>query len=122
MLPPEARLEHAICPTKGCYVGQEIVARLRSRGQVNHLLVGLAFDDDADPLPEAGTALHAEDRATGELTTVVRSPDAGAIALGYVRRAHAEPGTVVDFAGGTATVHRLPFVPLPSTAGEEPAA
>jgi len=108
VLPPEARLEHAISNTKGCYVGQEIVARLRARGQVNHLLVGLAIE--AGDLPKEGAPLSAGGRETGELTSVVRSPSLGAIALGYVRREHAEPGEEVTLEGGRARVCALPFV------------
>ncbi len=76
VLPPEARLERAIANNKGCYVGQEIVARLRSRGQVNHLLVGLRFE--ATESPTVGAPLSASGRATGEITSVVRLADRGA--------------------------------------------
>lgn len=108
VLPPEARLERAIAINKGCYVGQEIVARLRSRGQVNHLLVGLRLA--AGPLPAVGTPLSVAGRTTGEITSVAASPSQGAIALAYVRREHAEPGTRVELPGGTASVAALPFV------------
>ena len=114
VLPPEARLERAISTTKGCYVGQEIVARLRARGQVNHLLVGLRLEpsdvSSRDALPAIDAPLSFEGRATGELTSVVRSPSEGPIALGYVRREHSEIGTVVELDGGRATVSSLPFV------------
>jgi folate-binding protein YgfZ len=112
VLPPEARLEHAISTTKGCYVGQEIVARLRSRGKVNHLLVGLRLEElgSSASLPEVGTALSATGKTTGEITSVANSPSCGAIALGYVRREHTEPGTWVEFEGGRASVVSLPFV------------
>ena len=107
VLPDEARLESAISTTKGCYVGQEIVARLRSRGQVNHLLVGLHFEGAA---PAAGTVLTVGDKRTGEITSVADSPRSGAIALGYVRREHSEPGTAVDAEGRDGEVRALPFV------------
>lgn len=109
VLPPEARLEHAIATAKGCYVGQEIVARLRSRGQVNHLLVGLRFEADASP-PERETELRVGDRKTGRVTSSVSSPSRGQIALGFVRREHSEAGTRVVFDGGEAVVSALPFV------------
>ena len=108
VLPPEARLERAVSTSKGCYVGQEIVARLRSRGQVNHLLVGLRVE--SAELPAVGAALQAGGRRTGEITSAVVSPSEGPIALGYVRRAHAEPETRVDYEGGSARVAALPFV------------
>lgn len=114
ILPPEARLERAIAVNKGCYVGQEIVARLRARGQVNHLLVGLALE--ADALPAEGTELSAGGRVTGEITSRAESPTAGRIALGFVRREHADPDTVVEFSGGRARVVALPFVPLSAQA------
>lgn len=119
VLPPEARLEPAIAVNKGCYVGQEIVARLRSRGQVNHLLVGLRIDGDVGPQP--GAALSVAGRTTGELTSVVHSPSEGWIALAYVRREHAEPGTAVAIAGGgSARVAALPFVRIASAAEATP--
>jgi folate-binding protein YgfZ len=113
VLPPEARLERAISTNKGCYVGQEIVARLRSRGQVNHLLVGLTLD--GQEAPDEGTILSVGGRKTGEITSLAHSPSAGTIALAYVRREHSEPGTAIDFASGRGTVAALPFVPLPAS-------
>jgi folate-binding protein YgfZ len=108
VLPPEARLERAISTSKGCYVGQEIVARLRARGQVNHLLVGLRLESPT--LPVVGTKLMAEGRVTGEVTSVALSPTEGPIALGFVRREHAETGTQIEFEGGRASIAALPFV------------
>lgn len=109
VLPPEARLERTLAINKGCYVGQEIVARLRSRGQVNHLLVGLRLEGAA--LPAVGSAVSAAGKATGEVTSVADSPTEGPIALAYVRREHAEVGTRVELAaGGSARVVALPFV------------
>ena len=121
VLPPEARLERAIAINKGCYVGQEIVARLRSRGQVNHLLVGLRLE--AETLPAVGTPLVAAGRATGEITSVVRSPSQGAIALGYVRREHAVVGTRLELASGPATaiVAELPFAAIRTSSPAPPA-
>jgi folate-binding protein YgfZ len=116
VLPPEARLERAIAVNKGCYVGQEIVARLRSRGQVNHLLVGLRLE--AAGLPAVGAALTVAGRTTGEITSVVVSPSQGVLALAYVRREHAEPGTPLELPEGTATVAALPFVTSRSASTE----
>ncbi|MFO0689469.1 MAG: glycine cleavage T C-terminal barrel domain-containing protein [Myxococcota bacterium] len=114
VLPPEARLERSIAVNKGCYVGQEIVARLRSRGQVNHLLVGLRREGSDAFVP--GTALSAAGRATGEITSAAVSPTEGPIALAFVRREHAEPDSLVELAsGGSARVVALPFVPSAST-------
>ena len=127
VLPPEARLDHAVSTTKGCYVGQEIVARLRSRGRVNHLLVGLRLDLPAagGAAPDVGADVVAGGRTTGEITSVVCSPSQGWVALGYVRREHAEPETAVDVGGVPARVAALPFVaPIgsaPPPSGASPA-
>jgi len=109
VLPDEAHLEHAISTTKGCYTGQEVVARLRSRGQVAHRLVGIVFDAD-HPAP-AGARLRDGDKAVGEVTSSCVSPECGAIGLGFVRRAAAEPGRALDADGVRATVAELPFPP-----------
>ena len=113
VFPDEARLESAISRTKGCYTGQEIVARLYSRGAVNHLLVGLRFQGEAPP--PAGTELFAGGKRTGEVTSSCVSPVAGAIGIGYVRRDQAEARETVRWQGdddaGDAAVVDLPIVP-----------
>jgi len=110
VLPAEARLvERAVSFTKGCYTGQEVVARMHSRARVGHLLVGVELSAGA-ALPPPGTALLHAGAKVGELTSVARSPAAGAIALGFVRAAHAEPGTGLDYEGGRARIAALPFV------------
>ena len=105
VLPAEAGLERAVSITKGCYTGQEIVARLRTQGRVSHHLVGLRFDR----LPEPGAPLEAEGRRAGEVTSVVESPRFGTIGLGFVRRGHEEPGTTLESAGTSVRVEALPF-------------
>jgi folate-binding protein YgfZ len=116
VLPDEARLSRAISYSKGCYTGQEIIARLHSRGQVNHLLVGLRLGDDA--VPDVGEEIWPDSddsggsrpgRAIGELTSVCLSPEMGQIGLAFVRRAQAEPGTRLRIAGIAASVASLPF-------------
>jgi len=106
VLPAEARLEVAVSETKGCYTGQEVVARMRSRDRVSHLLVGLAF---AGEPPAPGSPLEAEGKRRGEVTSVVQSDRFGPIGLGYVTRALAEPGTALSAAGTDARVAALPF-------------
>ena len=92
--------------TKGCYVGQEVIARLEARGgNVNKLLRGLRL---AAPCA-AGDAVHAAGKEVGRVTTAGVSPELGAIAMAYVHRSAAEPGTAVLVSSGPATVARLPL-------------
>ena len=104
MIPHEAVLEEThISFTKGCYTGQEIVERVRSRGQVNRKRVSLRFSTTAPP--PAATKLRAGGSEVGFVTSAAFSPVAGAaIGMGYVRREHVAPGSVVEFDGGTAKV------------------
>ncbi len=106
----EAPYDAAISFKKGCYLGQEVMERVTARGHVNRKLVGLAMADDV--VPDAGTHLFALDRDVGWVTSAARSWRLGhAIALGYVRREHLEPGTVLTLGAGgpSATVRALPF-------------
>lgn len=107
-IPHEAGLQDShISYTKGCYTGQEIVERVRSRGQVNRVRVGLRFS--AAEAPAAGTALQADGKEFGSVTRAAYSPAEQAyIGMGYLRREKSAAGTVVDVAsGGTATVAAL---------------
>jgi folate-binding protein YgfZ len=93
---------------KGCYVGQEVVARLEGRGgNVNRRLRGLRLGSPA----AAGDPVLADGREVGRVTTSAVSPRLGPIALAYVHRSHFEPGTPVEVAGTPATVAALPFEP-----------
>jgi aminomethyltransferase len=102
-IPLEANLGHAIHYKKGCYIGQEVIARATYRGQMNKKLVTLLL---GDATPEPKTELRLNEAKVGWVTSVVRSPRRGqVIALGYVRRDHLAPGTQLAIAsGGTATV------------------
>jgi folate-binding protein YgfZ len=108
VLPAEAGLERGIATTKGCYTGQEVVERLRSRGKVSHLLVGLETAGDEPLVP--GAAVEADSKRVGEVTSACVSPTAGPIALAFVRRAFAEPGTALRAGDRSARIARLPFV------------
>lgn len=114
-LAQETGLERdAISYDKGCYLGQEVVARVHFRGHVNRRLSGLTFGVS---LPACGAALSGEaGKEVGLVTSVVESPDYGGIALGYVRR-EVEAGDQLSWndAGreGTATVVGLPFRDAP---------
>ncbi len=89
--PQEARLEHAFSLSKGCYVGQEIVARIASRGAVNKLLVKLRTREPVAP----GAEIRVGDTVSGQVTSSAVSAASGPIALGYVRVADARPGASV---------------------------
>jgi len=112
VIPHEAALEAThISFTKGCYTGQEIVERVRSRGQVNRRRVQLKFSTAEPPAPLTRLyAKNAEDNPAGSkeagiVTSSAFSPVASAaIGMAYVRREHNAPGTILDFDGGTATV------------------
>jgi folate-binding protein YgfZ len=97
-LPQETRQLHAIHFAKGCYLGQEIVERIRSRGHVNRLLVKLEIEG-GDRLP-AGAQVRAGDAEVGEVTSSAFSPAlGGTVALAYVRAPHAAEGARLT-AGG----------------------
>jgi tRNA-modifying protein YgfZ len=102
-LPQETQQMHAVSFQKGCYIGQEIVERIRAQGHVNKKLVRLAINAAGAPAP--GTKVAAEGKDAGEITSSISSPESGgAAALAYVRVPYAEPGTVLDVAGSTARV------------------
>ncbi len=108
VIPEEAGLnERAVSFTKGCYVGQETVARLHYRGKPNRHLRGLVLSGRAD----SGDELRLGERTVGTLTSVVDSPRFGTIGLGLVRR-EAAPGATVSVGEreeGTGVVNELPF-------------
>ncbi|MGB7845485.1 MAG: glycine cleavage T C-terminal barrel domain-containing protein [Candidatus Acidiferrum sp.] len=108
-IPHEAGLQDShISYTKGCYTGQEIVERVRSRGQVNRVRVSLKFDVSAGPA--ANTVLLAEGKEAGYVTRSGFSPAVNAwIGMGYVRREKAAVGTVLEMAEGKATVITAPI-------------
>jgi folate-binding protein YgfZ len=118
VLPAEARLDGiAVAADKGCYTGQEVVARMRSRGRHSHLLVGLRFADGALPAPRS--ALLGERSEVGSVTSAVRSARFGAIGLGFVQAPLAEPGTRLRVHGGEVTVAALPFTTATSGPGPD---
>jgi tRNA-modifying protein YgfZ len=105
VIPQEADLNaRAVSFTKGCYVGQETVARLFYRGKPNRHLRGIRL---SVAVP-SGTPLRLADRDVGTLTSVVMSPRLGPIGLAIVRR-EAEPGARLQAGSATAEVVELPF-------------
>jgi aminomethyltransferase len=107
-IPHEAGLQDShISYTKGCYTGQEIVERVRSRGQVNRVRVGLLFSGDA--VPEAGSALTMDGKDVGYVTRAAKVPDPPrVIGMGYVRKEATSPESKLQWLNGTATVVRFP--------------
>jgi aminomethyltransferase len=107
VIPHEAALETThISFTKGCYTGQEIVERVRSRGHVNRRRTQLEFSTQDPPAP--GTKLRVNGAEVGYITSAAFSPSAGtSIGMAYLRREHNTPASIVEFEGGTATVINL---------------
>jgi folate-binding protein YgfZ len=122
-LPQETGQTRALHFSKGCYLGQEIVERIRSRGNVHRTFSGFSL---TGALPEPGAVLTAEGKPVGELTSVaaIPLPESSTqpahivqLALGYVRR-EALPVTAqarnlpIEYPGGVATPTALPY-PIP---------
>lgn len=112
VLPAETRqLDRAVSFTKGCYLGQEVVERMRAHHVVAKLLVGLSFDDSS--VAPGSTLLH-DGQPVGRVTSVVNSIKLGRlIGLGYIKSALAVPGTSLTAASAARTlpcfIHELPL-------------
>ena len=112
IFPGEAELEHAISFEKGCYIGQEIVARMKYRGHPNRLLRG--FEIVSDTPPQSGVPIFDGDKEIGWITSAVVSPTFGkTIGMGYVRIAFTDENSQVEIEMAdsrvNATVRLLPF-------------
>lgn len=109
-LPQETGQMQAISFTKGCYIGQEVVERIRSRGHVNRRLVGLLLE--GEPKVPRDAMILAGGHPVGSITSSAYSYGLRrTIALGYLRREYAEPGTAVVVENSSAEVAALPFLP-----------
>ena len=122
-IPHEAALETThISFIKGCYTGQEIVERVRSRGHVNRRRTGLQFSAAEPPL--AGAALAAAGAEAGHVTSAAFSALMGKpIGMGYVRREHSKVGATLQCGADTAEVIELPLpaaAPPSAAAGANP--
>ncbi len=104
-LPQETGQAHALHFSKGCYIGQEIVERIRSRGNVHRGWSGFTLSQ-AVPVP---AKLQKDGKEVGELTSLATLPSQQVIALGYIRREAGSPGTTLQAGDATATVHPIPF-------------
>ncbi len=107
----EVPVDEAISFTKGCYLGQEVIARGTARGHVNRRLTPMLLDG---PAPEPDWPLVRDGKEVGRLTSVAMAYGAGSMAaLGFVRREHWEPGTELAVRGGHAvTLARVATWPL----------
>jgi folate-binding protein YgfZ len=114
-IPLECGIEsRAIVYNKGCYIGQEVINRIHSIGQVTKELRGLRLADDLAALPARGDKLFHGDKEVGYVTSAVKSPSLNAnLALGYVRKEANQAGTelVLKTAAGNSAVKivALPF-------------
>lgn len=106
--PLEIGLTNSISMNKGCYTGQEIIARQVNFDKVTRHLVGLSLD--AQGL--AGDTVFADDKPVGLITSCVLSPHFGPIALTVIRRPYNEPGTPVVVGQAASSVHAT-VTPLP---------
>ena len=108
-LPQETEQLRAVHFSKGCYIGQEIVERIRSRGNVHRKFTGFEVEG---ALPAVGAKIQADGRDIGEITSVASLPlaDRGrTVALGYIRREIATPGKQFQIGGAQLSVAALPF-------------
>jgi folate-binding protein YgfZ len=111
-LPQETEQQGALNFNKGCYIGQEIVERIRSRGSVHRKFAGFRM---AGPPPAPGARIQSAGKDVGEVTSSALVPAANgdtAVALGYIRREVGSPGKEVQIEESSALVSDLPFVDL----------
>lgn len=107
--PLETGLETAIADDKGCYTGQEIIARQITYDKVTQRLCGLRLESEVN----TGERVWAEGRPAGRITSAAQSPRFGAIALAVLKRAHIEPGTAVKVGRDSETAVPAVVSPLP---------
>jgi folate-binding protein YgfZ len=109
----ETGLDQAVSFDKGCYLGQEVVERVRSRGHINKKLVGVLLEGDSPA--KRGDTIHAAGKEIGKVTSSILSPARKRpLALGYVQRDHLRPRTPVSVHGGEKVIpgeiSTLPFI------------
>lgn len=106
----ETNLDDAVSFTKGCYLGQEIIVRIKHRGHVAKKLTGLRFQ--TDQLIEPGTVIRSVgDKEIGRVTSATFSPKLEtAVGLGYVRHEHLAPGTPILIDNVAGSVQSLPLI------------
>jgi folate-binding protein YgfZ len=104
-LPQETGQDRALHFMKGCYIGQEIVERIRSRGKVHRGFTGFTLSQ----LVPLGTKISKDGKDVGEITSIAEMPSKQLFALGYVRREAAVTSPTLAAGDAIATVHSLPF-------------
>jgi folate-binding protein YgfZ len=106
----ETNLDDAVSYTKGCYLGQEIIVRIKHRGHVAKKLTGLRFA--TDQLVDAGAVIKSsDDKEIGRVTSATFSPQLGTtVGLGYVRYEHLTPGTPILIENVAGSVQSLPLI------------
>ena len=108
-LPQETEQKHALNFTKGCYIGQEIVERIRARAILHRTFTGFLVEGEP---PQSGTKIQLGGKNIGEITSSARVPFPSSertVALGYLRREFEAPGTAVKIGEQKATVQSIPF-------------
>lgn len=108
---PEINLDNLISYNKGCYIGQEVIARIHFRGRVAKQLTGLIFENEAAKIQPDDEIKSPDGKNAGKITSVAYSPKLEKqIALAYVRHAFLEEGTELEINNFKAEVKNLPFV------------
>jgi folate-binding protein YgfZ len=108
-LPQETEQKHALNFTKGCYIGQEIVERIRARAVLHRTFTGFLVEGEP---PQLGTKVQSEGKNIGEITSAARVPFPSGertVAIGYLRREFEASGTDVMIGEQKATVQPIPF-------------
>lgn len=111
-LPQETGQDRALNFSKGCYIGQEIVERIRSRGAVHRMFMG--FELEGTPA-SPGTKVQSDGKDVGEITSVAALPaenDSRALALGYIRKEFTSPDRALTAGDARVRVTTLPFLPV----------
>ena len=111
-LPQETEQQRALHFSKGCYIGQEIVERIRSRGNVHRKFTGFEVQGE---LPALGAKIQVDARDVGEITSVASLPLASGerlLALGYIRREIATPGKQFQVGSAQLSIANLPFAEI----------
>ena len=109
-IPLEAGLWDSVSFSKGCYIGQEIIARMESRNKLAKTLVVLHFDQPGAPLELGLSVTNASHESVGTLTSIAPTTEGSITALAFVKPDYAEPDTQLHAAGNPARVVSAPLI------------